>query len=545
MKLRNLILSGMALFSLSLYAQTHTQGIEYYKAGQFSNAKELLERNLNNPGTDKALTNYYLGQIALRSGKAQEAKKYFEDGINMNPESPYNYVGLGEIALKNGDVKGAEKYFKDAESKAKKDQSLQVEIARAYYNVDKVGNKAQYEKRIANALKKDVNNPDIYIFQGDVLQDEAYATGNKSTYGSAAAKYDMASNNDPTSAVAYVKYADMYMNAKNPTYAISKLEELIRNNPTSALGQRELANAYYENNDYDKAADQYGAYVKNPNHFKADEDRYSFILFADNKFQEGYDYATELLKQNPNNFTAMRFQFMNAAQLPSMQGQLLPMAEKLLAAHQANPEANKFALIDYTLIADEFDRDGRPADAEKVLLEGIKENPQNANFYKQLAVIYIDTEDYDKAADTYLNYINNQKEPSYNEFAQEALYAYFAGLKNNDDKYYQLSSDYANKAAQASPTQYKPHKILGDIAIAKASKDQASSAAQPEYATAIELLEANPDPRFNSDAKVIYNYLGNYYLEKKNVAEAKKYFNKYLELDPDNADYRKFVDSLK
>lgn len=563
MKLRNILLAATALFAFSAFAQTHTQGIEYYKADQFNNAQELLLRNLNNPGTDKSASYYYLGQIAMRKGNTAEARKYFNDGITANAENPYNYIGLGYIALKDGDAKGAEKYFKDAESRAKKDQSVQVEIARAYYNADPVANQTLYEKRINNALKKDAKNPDVYIFQGDVLRDEAYASGDPKAYGSAAAKYDMATSNDPTSAVAYVKYADMYMNANNPGYAIIKLEELIRNNPSSALGQRELANAYYENNQYDKAAVQYGNYVKNPNHFKEDEDRYAFILFYDNKYQQGYDYATGLLNQNPDNFSAMRYQFMNAAQIESMQGNLLPLAEKLLAAHKANPD-NKFAPIDYTLIAEELDRDKRPDEAVAVLQEAIREMPTNANFNKQLALMYIDSGDYDKAADAYTGFIEKTSNPGYNEFTQQALYAYFAGLLNAEDskdsatgeitrpknpaaakKYFDMTTEYANKAAQASPSQYKPHKILGDVAIAQATPDNIALAGQPEYAVAVELLEANPDPRFNSDAKVIYNYLGNYYLEKKDIPQAKAYFSKYLELDPDNADYRKFIDSLK
>lgn len=563
MKLRNLFLTGLALCSLSVLAQTHTQGIEYYKANQYANAEELLQRNLNNPGTDKSISYYYLGQLAMRKGNKAEALKYFNDGVSADSENPYNYVGLGYIALKDKDEKAAEKYFKDAESKAKKDQSVQVEIARAYYNTDPEAYKAKYEKRIENALKKDMKNPDIYIFKGDVLSDYAYATGDREAHGRAAAQYDMATSNDPQSAVAYVKYADMYMNANNPRFAIQKLEELISNNPNSALGQRELANAYYENQQFGKAAEQYGKYVKNPNHFKEDEDRYSFILFYDGKYQDGYDYATQLLKENPNNFSAMRYQFMNAAQVESLQGNILPLAEKLLAAHKANPE-NKFAPIDYTLIAEELDRDKRPADAVALLQEAIATYPTNSNFDKQLALIYIDSNDYDKASDAYAGYVAKQANPGYNEFIQQALYAYFAGLLNAEDskdkttgeitraknpeaakKYFDITVENANKAAQASPTNYKPHKVLGDVAIATADEFSIATAAQPEYAIAIELLETNPVDRSQGDAKVMYNYLGNYYLEQKDVPEAKKYFSKYLELDPDNADYRNFVNSLK
>ena len=72
------------------------------------------------------------------------------------------------------------------------------------------------------------------------------------------------------------------------------------------------------------------------------------------------------------------------------------------------------------------------------------------------------------------------------------------------------------------------------------------SAAQPYYEEAVVLLEASEDPtRYATDAKEMYNYLGNYYLDQKNTAKAKEYFNKYLQYDPNNEGYRKFVDSLK
>ena len=63
---------------------------------------------------------------------------------------------------------------------------------------------------------------------------------------------------------------------------------------------------------------------------------------------------------------------------------------------------------------------------------------------------------------------------------------------------------------------------------------------------AIDLLEASPNrDRYATDAKTMYNYMGNYYLDQKDVAKAKEYFVKYLQLDPNNEDYRKFVESLK
>ena len=63
----------------------------------------------------------------------------------------------------------------------------------------------------------------------------------------------------------------------------------------------------------------------------------------------------------------------------------------------------------------------------------------------------------------------------------------------------------------------------------KAAEDQVASAAVPFYTEAIKLLEASENrARYSNDAKVMYNYMGNYYLDQKDVAKAKEYFNKYL-----------------
>ena len=55
-----LLLAGAVISSS---AQSYKDGIEYYKVDQLDNAKELLERNLNAPSTNKSEAFYYLGQI--------------------------------------------------------------------------------------------------------------------------------------------------------------------------------------------------------------------------------------------------------------------------------------------------------------------------------------------------------------------------------------------------------------------------------------------------------------------------------------------------
>ena len=150
MKFKLIFSLCLAGASLTASAQGYKDGIEYYKADQFNNAKELLLRNLNNAETDKAVSFYYLGCIAMQEGNIEEAAKYFNDGVAANPEYAYNYVGLGAINLKNNDKKAAEKNFKQAEKLVKKDASIHIAIARAYYDADPV----LYAKEITKLVDK-------------------------------------------------------------------------------------------------------------------------------------------------------------------------------------------------------------------------------------------------------------------------------------------------------------------------------------------------------------------------------------------------------
>lgn len=543
MKFKSILSLCLAGIALSATAQTHVEGEEYYKADQFENAKDLLLRSLNNSQTDKSVSDYYLGMIALRENKKDEAKKYFDAGIQANPEYGYNYIGSGILALMSGNEKEAESLFKTGESKDKKNASMQIALARAYDMVDPVKYEAKIRNKVTKASKT-IDNPDRYIFEGDVL-------ARAKQWGDAGAKYEMATSYNDKASDAYVKYANLFTMV-NPQYAIKMLNKLLEVNPQSALGQRELANAYYNAKDYKNAAIQYGNYVKNPSHFKQDENRYAFLLFYGGEFQKGYDYATALLQQDPKNFTAQRYQFMNAAQLESMKDQLLPMAEALYAAHNANPSANKFAAIDFTLIADELSNAKRNDEAIQVLQEAIKEMPDNAAFNKSLAMKYVDANNITKAAEAFRGYIKKTEEPGYNDYNQQATFSFYAGVENKDNpeaakSFFDEVLANAAKMESIIPDNYKPKMLQGDVAKqTAANEDEAAVAAQPKYEEAVALLEKSADPsRYNRDAKTLYMYLGNYYIKQDNVAKAKEYYNKFLNLDPNNDAVRKYVDSLK
>lgn len=545
MKFNKFILTALlAGASMSMMAQGYKDGIEYYKADRYGNAKILLDRNLNAPGTDKAASYYYLGMLDLYSKKNQTAKEYFEKGIADNPNYAFNYVGLGALALKEGDVKAAEKEFKLAESKGKKDAAVQVAIADAYYRANSTLYAKEVQKRIDKARKINLNDPSIYMLEGDMFADNR-------DWGSAAGRYEMATGFDSSAVEGYVKGSDMYAQV-NPQYGIKLLQQLLAVNPNSAIGQKELAERYYDQQMFNEAADMYGKYVKNPNHFTQDEDRYAFLLFYGSKYKEGYDFATRLLSQNPKNFTAQRFQFMNAAQLPEMTEQTLALAENLLAAHNVDKKNNLLAPIDYSLIADEFKRAGRYDEAVEVLKEGIAELPTYNQFHKDLAGIYWAAQNYPGASDALEAYLTKVDNPSGNDCSLMATYSFYGGYSSKDNKesankYFDRALKYANLTNEKLPTFYKGDKVIGDVAIQQASDANVGSCAVDSYTKALNKIEADQAnaARYASDATAIAQYLGSYYAKQGDKAKAREFYNIALKYAPDDANLQKAVNALK
>lgn len=263
------VLAGTAVTG---FADGYQDGVEYYQVGQGENAKIVLDQTINDPETNKAVAYYYLGNIALSEGNKTQASKYFDLGIQNDAQYAFNYIGKGAVALKENNANAAKDFFKQADKFGKKEAAkVKVEIARTYYNTDSIVYKKEYQTFLKDAKKKNKNEGNIYLFEGDML-------ANQKDYGNSAGYYEMAINFNPEDPIAYVKYANTYFHIA-PAVAIEKLKTIADQKPNSLLSQRELAEKYYENNQWTKAVEQYKKVIENPNHFESDESRYAVLLY--------------------------------------------------------------------------------------------------------------------------------------------------------------------------------------------------------------------------------------------------------------------------
>ena len=536
------LLASLMLMGASLVAnaQGYKDGIEYYKVDKLDNAKELLERNLNAPATDKAEAFYYLGQIALHQGKVAEAAANFEKGIAANAMNPYNYVGQAAIALKNGG--DAKALLEKARKMVKKDSKLEMEIARAFYDANPTAYAKDIEKCIKNARKWNADDPDSYIFEADTKAD-------KKDWGNAAGIYELAFDKDPNNIEAYVKYANTYFNV-NPQMAIERLEELQAKVPNSALVQRELAEKYYADNLGAKAAEQYGKYIKNPNHFAQDEVRYVQLLFFGEKYQDSYNLATQLVNRlapnDENVFYMKRMQLYNLVQLEKWPEAV--EAGKSFFANQL-PKGSRYEVRDYTDYGQALQTAGHPEEAIDAYNKAIDLNPKNADLIRNLGDTYADAENYVKAAEYYQRLVDEGNSKANDLYT---LSTYYLGIATTDSLDAAIKADALAKAQKYVDEVDKL--VPGNVRIvnqkAKVAKvregENNTGAALTAYNELLQILETKPDKNeYARYFKYAYNYLATYYFTKGDKATAKTYYQKWLEYDPENESLRNYVNSLK
>lgn len=539
--LLSLLLSG----SITCFAQGYKDGIEYYKVSEFDNAKELLERNLNDASTNKSEAFYYLGCVALENGNTAAAKDYFQKGQSAG-SCQLNLVGLGQIELKAGNKKAAEENFSLAiKNSPKKDAKILVAIARAYYEVDGV----KYAKEIADYIKKARKNnkveADTPILEGDMAAAEDKT-------GDAQGMYDEAISYDPTKSEPYVKYARALFKV-SPQQAISRLQDLLQQNPTSALAQRELAEKYYENDQWTKAAEQYGEYIKNPNHFKQDEVRYASLLFYGKKYQESLDLARQIEASLPatdkNVFYMKRLELYNLVAMEDWAG--ADEAAKALFAMNV-PAGAKYEVKDYTDYADALKKLGRTQEALALRVKAYEANPDKLDLLKDLSDGYSDAEDYVNSAKYYQMFVDKGDYKTNDLFVLSKKYFYVAAYDSvpeskavavaNALKYVDMVNE---KMADNVRMQ-----ILVNLHKAKVLQvsevDKKEGKAVDTYKKVLELLDQ--DPANLADRKddyiLAYNYLANYYFATGDKETMKGYYIKWLEADPGNNALRKYVEGL-
>ena len=336
------------------------------------------------------------------------------------------------------------------------------------------------------------------------------------------------------------------------------MEELQTIAPNSAIAQREMAEAYYKNSQYTKAAEAYEKYMQNPNHFQTDRPRLATLLFYGKRFDESLELAKDILSHDPQNFVIRRIVMYDNYELGNFEAAEQAAIEFL----GMNPGDNVFTARDYMTYGDILSKQKKYGEAVAQYEKAYELDNTRTDILKVLSDTYERNKDYVKAIDTYEKYmnadtVNNQRVMDYYLLGQ---ICYSAGQAAQDSV--ELMNMYLLKAdtmfqvvVERSSTDYRGY-LWRSRAAAVRDPELKEGLAKPLYEETLTVLDQDPSNKEKAATKRVYieayKYLGYYnYLQttnpaKKNeaIAATKDYWNKMLELDPGNTEILEALKTL-
>lgn len=532
------VLSLMVAGALSASAQGYQDGVDNFNAGRIDVAKIILNKTINDASTDKAVAYNYLGNINYLEGNIPQAKVDYEKGVQANSENPYNYIGLGKIALMNGNKSEAENLFKQAQGINKKNTAVVAAVARAYYEVDPVVYAKEIDKNITKALKDSKNTESaVFLLQGDMKA--------KEDPGEAAGLFELAIEADKAKNIvnreAYVKYANTFFKVA-PSYAIDKLKELNELEPESALAQRELAEKYYDNEQFGSACQQYEKYMENPNHFQSDEQRYAGLLFSAKRYDESMEIANRVLSKDPNNYFMFRIIMMDKNELKDY-----PAVEEMGNKLFSHPDVQLIP-NDYILYANALSNQGKTAEAVAVYEKAVEVNPNKPELLVDLSDAYGKNGQNKEAVNTMKRYLDggNGKVNDYVQMARR-----YDGLARSLEvgsperiAAAEEGAKYINVAIEKAPNTPIVYAIKSQVLLGGTGNKPNEEIAKT-YEKMLELLNADASNREKSKSLyVAADYMLGIYYTDIDKEKAKVYLNDYLTLAPDDERIKTLLNSL-
>lgn len=502
------------------------EGVEFYKSNQKGIAKQIF---LENHAND-AEACYYLGDILFSEQKLDSAAMYFDKGLAADPESALNKIGKAKLLIKS-DPAAAQQAFKEILSKKnKKNVTLLLAVSKAYFD----NGSDEYKSYLDAAKEADRKNPEIYLWEGDILLAQK-------KYGEAAAKYEQAIYFDNECKEGYLKYAQLY-SEQNQQLAIDMLNKLLALDANSALALRELGEIYFKTGKFASAAEVYEKYMQLEHNNTRDLIRYALILYFSKDYQKSLEIVNTALAKEPNNVALNRLAMYNLFEMKKYD-ESLGAAQKLMSLD------DKSALLanDYAYFGRLFNEKKEYGKAAEQFEKSFEMDSTKIDLFKDMATAYERTKEYDKAINYYNKYMatggDNVKTQDY--FALGRMYV-VAGF----------SADSAHRRDYLVPadsifaiiTEKVPDNHLGYLWRAKTnagleSPEVPEGYAKPHYEKTLELVLAEPEGR----EKVLiecYRYLGVYYLKHDDTPKTKEYFEKIIALDPNDTMAKQVLETL-
>jgi tetratricopeptide (TPR) repeat protein len=475
---------------------------------------------------------YYLGVGYITAGNLDKAMATFEKAIKEDEKNPVPVAGKGHVKLlQKKTAEGKALLTEAAEMNRKKTAEQWKAIGRAYLSDTKFLLDAISALEKAKALNN--GDPEIHLLLGD-----AYLLQNRG--GESVSSYERAASADPKWAKPLFKIAKVYQRSRNNEIVMDYLNRAITVDPEFAPAYKELGETYYlqkKASDAVKAYEKYLSISETPGEAKF---QYAFFLIMDKNYEKANTIFKEVLNSKNASPTAYKFYAKSLLEQKKYDEATSVFEKYFQIAKPEEITASDYA--DYGKLLLEVKQDSL---ANEMFAKGIKLDTGKQEL--EIRVLHAETlrkrQKFGAAAEAYKDLIQ----------LKDSLKAPFsADLFWMGWTYYYDTQFPPADSAFTKLTELQPENSLGYLWAAKARQqiDTTGEAGTPApmYQKYLELTLANPG-KIESEKKNIieaYDYLGTYAVQiKQNAEEALIYFQKILQLDPNNERAKQFMATLK
>jgi tetratricopeptide (TPR) repeat protein len=594
-----LLLAGLlAVFAVNIKAQDLTSATLLTRSEQYDKAEAMFQQLIQKePANSKNyfyfgenyLADYFADTISNSlTVAAKSAKEVYQKGVSANANDPLNYIGLAKVAFYLGDNKTAAEMRAKAKSfllpyknvkkivPAAPDYAFTLaKIAESYINEGSVDTTVALPL-IREAIRIDNKNRDVYLIAGDI-----YILVNDGS--KAISFYNQAQFADPKSPTANMKIGNIYVKGRALQAAIPYFEQAIELNSTYAPAYRELGQLYLLAQRFDQSKEYFKKYldltagnipaktryvnalfyakdyegvIKNVEEiFAVDKSRtymnriagyscyektppdydkalaYMETLFKtvapDRIIKKDYYYMARILLKKNQNYPKM------VDDLTSVKAQLEKEKSKYASASTADKVKLKTALDELTAKAAKLEKDIAKADEEisRAFVEYSKVlnyNPQDKNLLNEIANNYYTYKIYEGAAKTWSKLIDPSKDNT--EDLMRIGRAYYNGEK------YKTADSIFTSITVKSPS-YVPAYLWIANTYSKMDPDTKLGLAKPKFEKLIDVAKNDSV----KNASVIMDglvYLSYYHMMNDNFSKSKEYYNRMINLSPNNKEYK-------
>lgn len=495
----------------------------------------------SDPKNDKV--EYLMGVAYYETERYTEAGSWYEKGKGHSARNAMNFVGAGAVAAHNQNYdKAKAELDKAVELNAKQDPKTFLAIANAWMSnptTDKTKQQPYWKEAelyLYKVQKLAPNDAESYVLLGKLYGLQGVTELEQSMYEKAIEK-------DPKYIYGYFRLGQLFKKQGKYQEAADKFLKVIEIDPGFGPVYKEMAEMWVLAKKYDKAEENIKKYKEIMGGDKSSRIIEVIIYYLGEQFDKAIQLGEPLLQDTNATVIKRILSYSYVKKTPADADKSLQWFGAYWEATQKNPAA--VIASDYEFYGKALQLKGNFDEAgmnyEKAI-EKSKENGGEMNYelYNVMAEMYREKKDTLTRIVYLRKYIESQ--PKYS-------------LKENftlGQTYWQIKDYVHADSVFEVMTQKMPDLHIGwswrGRANASMDPDSKQGKAMPYYQKVLDLLGNDPEKiaKYKADYTTALRYFGAYHtLVVENCTEAVKYWQKILELIPDDANAKNGMEYCK